>query len=204
LWLLRREWAFFPPLVYGTLLFLVTAIVFPVSSVSGTFYHSLGAIVPFIALAAVYAVNRIARRALRKPMGARILFTVVAVVLVALSAVQMLQALQSVTERHQAEKDQFEEAVGWLAQNAKPGDVVMTTQPYTLNYASGHPAIVLPGSEPPDAAWEAAQRYNARFLIITQNFGLYPAVLQEQPDPRFHLLETTESSEFYEIIREQP
>lgn len=204
LWLLRREWAFFPPLVYGTLLFLVTAIVFPVSSVSGTFYHSLGAIVPFMALAAVYAVNRIVRRALRKPMLARAVFIFVTGILVTLSAVQMLQALQSVTERHQAEKDQFEAAAGWLAQNANPGDVIMTTQPYTLNYASGHPAIVLPGSESPDAAWEAAQRYNARFLIITQSFGQYPAVLQSQPDPRFHLLEATETSEFYEIIREQP
>ena len=28
MWLLRREWAFFPPLVYGILLYLVTSIVF--------------------------------------------------------------------------------------------------------------------------------------------------------------------------------
>jgi hypothetical protein len=75
----------------------------------------------------------------------------------------------------------------------------MTTQPYTLNYVSQHPTIVLPGSEGPDAAWEAAQRYGARFLIITQSFGQYPQILHDQPDPRFRLLEATGTTEYYEI-----
>ena len=80
----------------------------------------------------------------------------------------------------------------------------MTTQPYTLNYVSGHPAIVLPGNEPPDAAWQAAQRYDARFLIVTQQFGLYPEILEAQPDPRFQLLADVEGSKIFGIRGDEP
>jgi hypothetical protein len=199
LWLLRREWSFWPPLVYGLLLFLVTAIVFPVSALSGTFYHSLGAVVPFLALAAVYAVQQGIQSLSTNRKLVGVTFGAVTAALLVMAGWQVALTLPDVIERHQAEKAQFEAAADWLARHASPGDVVMTTQPYTMDYASGHPSIVLPGSEAPDAAWEAAQRYGARFLIITQSFGQYPQILQDQPDPRFRLLEATGATEFYEI-----
>ena len=80
----------------------------------------------------------------------------------------------------------------------------MTTQPYTLNYVSEHPAIVLPGNELPDAAWQAAQRYNARLLIVTQPFGLYPEILEAQPDPRFQLLAEVEGNKIFAIEGDEP
>jgi hypothetical protein len=199
LWLLRGRRAFYPPAVYGVLLFLVTAIVFPVSSVSGTFYHSLGAVIPFLALAAVYAIYRAIQRFSRGREQALPIFVAITIGLVALAGGQAGFALPAIAERHEAEKEQFEAAAAWLAQHASPGDVVMTSQPYTLNYASGHPCIVLPGNEPPEAAWEAAQRYGARFLVITQTFGRYPQVLHDPPDPRFHRLQAPKGLEIYEI-----
>ena len=202
LWLLRREWAFFPPLVYSLLLFLVTAILFPTSSVSGTFYHSLGAVVPFLALAAVYAVQQGAQRLGKNRKRVASVFAAVVAGLLLLAGGQVALALPTVAERHQAEKGQFEAAAGWLAEHVAPDDVVMTSQPYTLHYASGQPCIVLPGNEAPDAAWEAAQRYGAQFLVITQSFGQYPQVLHERPDPRFRPLEHLESTEIYEISLE--
>jgi hypothetical protein len=204
LWLLRHRWPFFPPLVYGLLLFFVTALVFPVSSTAGTFYHSLGAVMPFLALAAVYAVQQGTRRIIKNREMSIAIFAAVTAGLLVLTAAQVVITLPAVAERHQAEKEQFEAVTEWLTQNAYPGDVVMTTQPYTLNYASGRPSIVLPGNEPLDSAWEAAQRYGARFLVITQTFGRYPEILHEQPDPRFRLLEATETAEIYEIGGEQP
>jgi hypothetical protein len=204
LWLLRSRWSFFPPLVYGLLLFLVTALLFPVSSTAGTFYHSLGAVMPFLALAAAYAVQQGMQRTIKNRERAAMIFWAVTAGLLVLAAAQVRVTLPAVAERHQAEKEQFEAVTEWLTRNANPGDVVMTTQPYTLNYASGRPSIVLPGNEPPDAAWEAAQRYRARFLIITQAFGRYPEILHQQPDPRFRLLEATETTEIYEILGEQP
>jgi hypothetical protein len=75
----------------------------------------------------------------------------------------------------------------------------MTDATHQLNYASGHPTIALPGNEPPDAAWQAAQHYGARYLIVTQEFGLYPGILAAQPDPRFRLVAEVAGSQVYEI-----
>jgi hypothetical protein len=181
------------------LLFFVTALLFPISSMSGTFYHSLGAVIPFLALAAVHTVQRVVQRLFKKRGLATIAFSAVLIGLVAMAGVQAATALPRVAQRHQAEREQFEAAADWLERHAAPGDVVMTTQPYTLNYVSDHPCIVLPGNEPPQSAWEAAERYGARYLIITQAFGQYPQILHDQPDPRFRLREATETTEFYEI-----
>jgi hypothetical protein len=199
LWLLRREWPFFPALIYTLVLFFGVALVFPVSSMSGTFYHSLGALMPFLALAAVYSIQQGVQALGRYRKLAGLILTAVTAALLVVAGSQVLGALPAIAERHQAEKEQFEAAAGWLAQYAVPGDVVMTAQPYTLNYASGHPTIVLPGNEPANAIWEAAQHYDARYLVITQGFGQYPQLLQEQPDSRFRLLEETETTMIYEI-----
>lgn len=199
MWLLRREWSFFPSIVHGLLLFLGLVLVFPVLSVSGSFFRSLGAVMPFLALAAAYAVQRATQPLRRYPRFANALAASTFVVLLALSLNYAVQTLPTITERHRAEEEQFQAAAAWLAQYADPGDVVMTTQPYTLNYASDHPTIALPGNELPDAAWEAAQRYKARYLVITERFGLYPRILQEKPDPRFHLLEVAGNTQIYEI-----
>jgi hypothetical protein len=80
----------------------------------------------------------------------------------------------------------------------------MTTQTYTLNYVSGHPTIALPGNEPLDAVWQAAQRYGARYLIITQVFGQYPQSLQDSGDPRFPLLAEIDNTLIYGIGATQP
>lgn len=199
MWLLRRESSVVPSLVYGMLVFFGVALVFPVSAIFGTFYHSFGAVVPFLALAAMHAVQRGAQLLKRRGRLAEVTAVSVTVALLVLSGWQIIQSLSAVSERHLAEKEQFEAVADWLAEHADPRDVVMTTQPYTLNYASGHPAIVLPGNEPPDAAWEAAERYGARYLVITQQFGLYPQILRAQPDPRFQLAAETEGSEIYRI-----
>ena len=200
MWLLRREWSFFPPIVYGLVLFFGLTLIFPVLSTSGALYHSLGAVMPFLALAAVYAVQRAIQPLDRYPKMASALAVLAFVALLALSANQIVQALPTVAERNRAEKEQFQAVAAWLAQNANPGDVIMTVQPYLLNYASHHPTIALPGNEPPDAAWEAAQRYRARYLVITEPFGQYPQIVQEQPNPRFRLLEEMDATQIYEIV----
>jgi hypothetical protein len=204
LWLLRREWPFFPPLVYSLLLFFGVALIFPVSSMSGTFYHSLGAAVPFLALGAIYTIQRILRPFRQYQKLQKTTSLILIMTLLVPAGVQVTMSLPAIAERHQAEETQFGAAASWLAQNAAPGDVIMTTQPYTLNYASGQPSIVLPGSEPLDAALQAAQRYSARYLIITQVFGQYPQILQDHPDPRFRLVEETETTLIYAIEGEQP
>ena len=204
IWLLRRERIYSVPFAYGLLLFVVTAIVFPVSSVAGTFYHSLGAVVPFLALATTSVVQRASHYLGQAHRLAHPLFVGITAGLVVLAGAQMILTRPAVAQAHRAVEEQFEAVATWLAQHAAPGSVIMTTQPYTLNYASGYPAIPLPGSESPDAAWEAAQQYGARLLVITQIFGNYPDVLHQNPDPRFRPLDSINGTEIYGIGGGQP
>ncbi|NIV32989.1 MAG: hypothetical protein GWN58_27160, partial [Anaerolineae bacterium] len=103
----------------------------------------------------------------RQPRVTAAIWIALASVLLLLAGSRIVLTLPTVVERHLAEKEQFEAVAGWLSQNATPGAVIMTDETYTLNYASGHPCIALPGNEPPDAAWQAANRYSARWLIVT-------------------------------------
>ena len=204
LWLLRREWSLFPSLVYGLLLVFGLALVFPISVLSGLFYYSFGAVIPFLALAAAYSIYRGSQLFGRKPRLAAIIGAAVTVVLLLLAGWQVMRTLPDVSERNLVEKAQFEAAAAWLSQNVAPGAVVMTDQTHLLNYASGQPTIALPGNEPPDSAWQAAERYGAHYLIVTQQFGLYPGILTAQPDPRFRFVAEIEGSQIYEIGGDRP
>jgi hypothetical protein len=204
LWLLRREWPFFPALVYGLVLSIGLAIVFPISSMAGAFERSLGAVMPFLALAAAYAIQRAVEPFARHRRLVIALSVGMVLALLAVSGILVNRDLVITSDRNQRDQAQFEAAAEWLAQNASPGDVVMTPQTYRLNYASGHPTIALPGNEPPNAAWEAAQRYSARYLIITQPWGQYPQTLQDQPDLRFRLVAVIDTTQIYEIGGGQP
>jgi len=177
IWLLRHERIYSVPFTYGLLLFVVTAIVFPVSSVAVTFYHSLGAVVPYLALATTSVVQRASQRLGQAHRLAHPLFFGIIAGLVVLAGAQMILTLPAITKAHQEVQEQFEAVAAWLTEHAAPGSVIMTSQPYTLNYTSGYPAIVLPSSESPAAAWAAAQQYGARFLVLTQYFGQFPDML---------------------------
>jgi hypothetical protein len=199
LWLLRREWSLFPALVYGLLLLFGTALLFPISVLSGLFFRSVGALMPFLALAAVYSIYRGSQLLGRQPRLATTIGATVTVALLLLSAWQVVQTLPDVRERSLVEKSRLEAAAAWLSDNTAPAAVVMTDATHQLNYASGHPTIALPGNEPSDSAWQAAERYGASYLIVTQEFGLYPGILNSQPDPRFRLVAEIEGSQIYEI-----
>lgn len=199
MWLLRRESLFYPSLVYGFFLYIGMALVFPIPATSGTFYHCIGAVMPFLALAAIYTVERGASLLKRRGKLARFVSVLLTVLLLVLSGWQVVQSLPEVREHHLTEQAQFEAVAAWLARNAELGAVVMADRPHSLNYSSGHPTVVLPGNEPPDAVWQAAKRYDARYLIVTQPFGLYPEILMSHPDPRFRLLEDIEGSQIYKI-----
>ena len=203
-WLLRREPSFFPSLVYGLFLVFGLALVFPVSSTSGAFYGTFGALIPFLALGAVYAIYRGVQFLGRKSRVTTTICIIAVAVLLLAAGLQIVQTLPTVAERHLAERERFDAVATWLSQNAIPGAVIMSDETYTLHYASGHPCIALPGNEPPDAAWKAAERYDASYLIVTREFGLYPEILATQPDPRFRLVAEVHGSQIYEIGGGQP
>ncbi|MEK7216920.1 MAG: hypothetical protein AAB289_15145, partial [Chloroflexota bacterium] len=68
----------------------------------------------------------------------------------------------------------------WLHEAGVSGPV-MTTQPYSLRYASGLSAIALPAGDPPGTARQAAGRYGARYIAGFGRFGRYPQDFQGSP-----------------------
>jgi hypothetical protein len=62
--------------------------------------------------------------------------------------------------------------------------VIIANEPATLNYATGLPALRLPANEPLETLQHLASRYGARYIVITDNFGRYPALL-ESPSNTF-------------------
>jgi hypothetical protein len=74
----------------------------------------------------------------------------------------------------------------------------MTTQPHSLNYATGIPAVMLPAPQPPDVALEVARRFDVRYLVLTERFGRYPDALTPPP-AGFRLAYDGDSIRIYEV-----
>lgn len=197
LWLLRREPLFLATILVGAFLMLGSALAFPVASRVGTFYHSVGALLPFLTVAGLAALRAAAGR-LERALGweAGMLRVILGGMLI-LTAAQLGAAQAAVWKQHDLWAGQFGEAARWLQE--RDGGAVMTTQPHSLHYASGLPAVMLPAAQPPAVALEAARRYGVRYLVLTERFGRYPAALAEAPPGAFRLVHRVAGLEIYEV-----
>jgi len=184
-------------LLYAALLYLGMSLIFTGPAITGSYWHSLGSAIPVMYVGLVYLLACPCRWLSRRQSWRYDFFEVLCLGLLVISVLQLLVVGSGTTRRHQKEAQQFGSIAAWLAEH--PAPVVMTTQPSTLNYVTNVPAIMLPGNEQPDVVLEAARRYGARYLIITEQFGLYPRILEQQPDPRFVEVLRTEDARIYEL-----
>ncbi|MSQ28731.1 MAG: hypothetical protein EXR51_11445 [Dehalococcoidia bacterium] len=166
---------------FGALLFFLTALVFPVPTQNGTFYHSVGAVLPVLAVAGASGLYRstqiLGQRLFRAP-GFTGVMTCIAVTV--LLGVQFALAVTASSDFHGGNKAYLLRAAEWLHEAGVAGPV-MTTQPYSLRYASGLSTIALPAGDPPTTARQAAERYGARYIAGFGRFGRYPQALQGTP-----------------------
>ena len=163
--------------VYALTLFAVSALLFPIPTMAGTFYHSLGAAVPGLSLLAVATIDALLRRLAQRRGVQRSYIELALAAIVALALVQLDFVRPAVADRHASELKQFHDVAAWLEANVDPQAVIMTTQPYTLNWVSNRPAVVLPPNDPPTASLAAARQYDVQVLVITQLWGAYPDAL---------------------------
>lgn len=158
-------------LVYGVLLLLASALVFSVPTLAGLFYHSAGALVPWLAVGAVQVVVAIARRRASLGVGLAVLTT-------ALVLLQSAIALPGALPDARINQAKFARVADWLGQNAPVGEPVIATQAHTLNYASGRPALSLPAGQDLARLRDLAGVYGARYVVLTESFGRYPQELE--------------------------
>ena len=181
-WSLRGTPVIAVGLAFGALLFFTSALLFPVATMHGTFYHSVGAVLPFLTVAAAWGLYRFGSfwggRLFNDPvfMGAAVCVAVFVLVVA-----QVGLSASAASALHARLADDVSSANLWLEEQGVSG-TVMSTQPHSLGYASGLPAIALPASDPPEVTRAVALKYHVRYIVGFGRFGLYPEALQEQTE----------------------
>ena len=97
-----------------------------------------------------------------------------------------------------AQGQRFAEIAQWVQANVPPGEPIITTRANTLNYATGHPALTLPPVQDVTVLRQLADRYGARYIIVTEPSGLYPAALDD-PAAQAALVATLPGTFIYEL-----
>jgi 4-amino-4-deoxy-L-arabinose transferase-like glycosyltransferase len=179
-------------LAYAVLLMLSSALVFSVPTLAGLFYHSAGAMLPWLAVGAALVIVRIARWRRSPALG---LCVATAMLILVQSALAWPRVIVDSINR----AGTFKEATAWLADNADPAEPVLATQAHSLNYASGQPAMSLPVGQDFASVMAVAERYGARYILVTESMGRYPAALDEQVGSGVELVHRTSRLLVYEI-----
>jgi len=91
------------------------------------------------------------------------------------------------------------EAILWLRANVPPDQPILTTQAHTLNYASGYPTLSIPVAQDASVLRQVAERYDVRYVVITEKNGQYPQAL-EQPEARARLIVELSGTMIYELL----
>ncbi len=170
--------------IAGLLTFLVTSVVFPVSTLWGTYQHSAGpTLVALIVLAMLGLDGFVAWVGRRRgwsrenawlaPLAMLVLVLPLAVLFVRLTGVA-------------AERELTRQAIvaGALAGVVAPGDLVITDHPMWLAEAADVRTAALP-DEPAAAVAELADRLDAGWLMVLDERGDYPDGLLASPSPCF-------------------
>jgi len=159
-------------------LFLATALLFPVLTINGTFYHAAGAVLPALALLSGYGLFVTARALARRfaPNTAALFGQLLCAGAVVLQLFQLGSALDLTSEGHQVWERKFGVAAEWLA--GQPAGPVLTNQPNRLHYVTGRPTVMLPLPDAPETARVVAQRYGATHLVAFWELGPFGDTLR--------------------------
>ncbi len=173
--LFRKETTFRIFALYGVALVLAAGLIFTVPSLTGSFYHSAGVYAVWAALGCVIGV----KYPYDRPRW-RILAVGSYAMIIGLMLGQSALAWSSAIAASQAQERQFAEIAYWVKANVPPGEPIITTQANTLNYATGYPTLTLPPLQDATVLRQLADRYGARYVVVTERIGLYPMALDDQ------------------------
>jgi hypothetical protein len=180
---------------YLVLLWLGVSGLIPTSSQTGSFYHSVGVVVPWVAVGFVTVVQRLGQKS-RWRLAAVALYTLTLGLVIG----QLFVALPAIRADTQANSAHFQAITTWLRANVSPDQPILTTQAHTLNYASGYPALSIPVAQDATVLRHVADRYGVRYIVVTEKNGQYPQAL-DQPEARARLMAQWDGTWIYELER---
>ena len=171
LYRLRRRLPFTLSLMYLFLLYLAHSLVFTFPGWRGGFFHSSGALLPFLYTAAMEGLDAAVRWVARRRRGwnvrqARPVFTAGSVVMaIFLSLYSGLSKLPSWRNADQI----YREIGTWLTTRGVPSStIVMVGNPPGFWYHTGRPAAVVPNGGVEDLLM-VAERYHVKYLLLDRN-----------------------------------
>ena len=114
--------------------------------------------------------------------------TLILVGLVLLNLVLLPLNAGPAIEVHRQDKALFGRVKLWLDNH--PTQVVITNQPATLNYVTAGRvgAVRLPTNQDLTILEEVARKYGANYIILTEQAGRYPALLDASTNIRFPMV----------------
>lgn len=125
------------------------------------------AVMPWLALFAATALWRIYDRIAALSDGRWTPFGLLAAV--ALMAVIIAPSWSPIAEKVRDEPNLYRadlDAYAWLRRNTPPDAVIMTRNPWQLNWHSERPALMIPYTPDRETFLRLARRYNVRYLVI--------------------------------------
>jgi 4-amino-4-deoxy-L-arabinose transferase-like glycosyltransferase len=177
LWQNRRRIELHPFIVYAILLYLAMTLAFTFPSMRGTMLHSSAALLPFLAAAAPPGIDAFVRWVARRrrtwdvALASRVFRVGFITLSIFLAGWLYAQGVFPINDGSREiplwnQRDiEYVPIARWLDQNARADDVVMVVDPPTFFNVSHRRAIVIP-TDSIAAIFDAARRYDARFLIL--------------------------------------
>ncbi len=168
-WRLRKSPTFVLAWSYLLLLFAAMTFAFSFPGPRGGFFHSAGALLPFIVAAALVGIERAVvwignKRRWNIPQAQRVFlwgFVLLAVILSGLVTAPKLAAWRQANAL-------YAQANAWLTEHDPEPCPVLVGSPPNFWYVSRIPALMAP-NEDADIAAEVAQRYGACWLLLDAN-----------------------------------
>ena len=166
-----------PLVLFSVITFLLTTLLFPVSSTWGTFQHAAGAIEVLLAVSAVLALDAVIERVGRIRGWTRPVAWLGPALTVAAGLLLTMVILPTEGDSGRNSAARFEALPPALAAAGVPlsgTGPVITDTPIWLAEETGHEALALP-DEPPTSVLDLAHHFGATLLIVQlDNGGQWP------------------------------
>lgn len=171
LYRLKRCLSFALSIFYLFLLYLTHSLVFTFPGWRGGFFHSSGALLPFLYVAAMEGLDTAVGWAARRRRSwnlpqARVVFT--AAVMVSALALSLYALAQTLPTWRGADAA-YQEIGAWLkANDVQSSAVVLVNNPPGFTYHTGMPSVVVPNGDVETLA-AVADRYRVAYVVLDRN-----------------------------------